>query len=125
MSETVLTYEAYLVNAAKLFKSKGAQVIISSATPDNPWSDGQFSYTANRFVGYAKDAAAAAGATFVDHGAYTADLFQKAGETTTNSYYPKDHVHTSPAGAKVVARAFILAVEAAGGPLKQYITSDT
>lgn len=35
VSETVLTYYTYLVNAATLFQSKGASVIISSATPNN------------------------------------------------------------------------------------------
>ena len=124
VSEIVLTYEAYLVNAAKLFKAKGANVIISTATPDNPWETGTFTYSSNRFVGYCEDAAMASGSTFVDHGLYTADLFRKAGATTVDSYYPHDHTHTSPAGANVVARAFILALEATNSSLKNYITHD-
>ncbi|KZV75970.1 carbohydrate esterase family 12 protein [Peniophora sp. CONT] len=124
VTETVLTYEAYLANAAKTFKAKGANVIISSATPDNPWETGTFTYSANRFVGYAEDAATASGATFVDHGLYTAALYDKAGATTVDSYYPNDHTHTSPAGANVVARAFVLALEATSSSLASYITHD-
>lgn len=124
VAETVLTYEAYLVNAAKIFKSKGATVLLSTATPNNPWEGGSFSYSASRFVQYVSDAASETGTTFVDHGLYTASLFQKAGATTVNSYYPNDHTHTSPAGANVVARAFILALEATSSPLKNYITHD-
>ena len=124
VQETVLTYEAYLVNAAKLFKAKGANVIISTATPNNVWETGTFTYSASRFVGYCEDAATASGSTFVDHGLYTADLYKQAGATTVDSYYPHDHTHTSPAGANVVARAFILALEATSSSLKNYITYD-
>lgn len=124
VSETVLTYEKYLANAANLFKSKGANVIISTATPNNPWESGTFSYSASRFVGYCQAAASATGATFVDHGLYTASLYQKAGATTVDSYYPHDHTHTSPAGATVVARAFVLALEATSSTLKNYVTHD-
>jgi len=123
VSETVQTYYTYLYNAAKLFQSKGATVIISSATPNNVWETGTFTYSANRFVTYASDAAKAAGATFVDHGLYTAQLYKNAGATTVDSYYPNDHTHTSPAGAKVVARAFVLAVKATSSTLGGYLTS--
>ncbi|KZV75972.1 carbohydrate esterase family 12 protein [Peniophora sp. CONT] len=124
VTETVLTYEAYLANAAKTFKAKGANVLISSATPNNPWESGTFSYSAPRFVGYARDAATASGATFIDHGLYTAALYQKAGAATVDSYYPNDHTHTSPDGANLVARAFVLALEATSSTLANYITHD-
>lgn len=124
VTETVQTYYTYLYNAAKLFQSKGASVIISSATPNNVWEGGVYSYSANRFVGYAKDAATASGSTFVDHGLYVADLYYKLGNATVNSFYPNDHTHTSPAGANVVARAFVLGLEATSSSLAGYVTSD-
>ena len=123
VAETVLTYQAYLVNAAKLFKDKGANVIISSQTPNNVWEGGSYAWSSPRFADYAKDAATAAGATYVDHGYYMAALYQKAGSATVNSYYPNDHTHTSPAGAKVAARAFVLALDVTSSTLKSYITS--
>ncbi|KXT16182.1 hypothetical protein AC579_887 [Pseudocercospora musae] len=123
VSETVLTYYTYLVNAAELFQSKGAIVIISSATPNNVWETGDFSYSANRFVTYAMDAAADSGSTFLDHGLYTAQLYKTLGPDAVDAFYPNDHTHTSPEGANVVARAFVLALNATDSGLKDYITS--
>lgn len=37
VAETVLTYPAYQLNAIKLMVAKGAHVILSGPTPDNPW----------------------------------------------------------------------------------------
>lgn len=53
-AETVLTFPAYLQNAARTFKAKGASVIISSQTPHNPYEGGRFQYSASRFVDLAK-----------------------------------------------------------------------
>ena len=75
-------------------------------------------------MGYAQDAAADSGSTFVDHGLYTADLYKNAGAATVDSYYPNDHTHTSAAGANVVARAFVLALEATDSTLADYVTHD-
>jgi rhamnogalacturonan acetylesterase len=80
VNETILTYEAYLANAAKLFESKGASVIISSATPDNPWETHTFVYSTSRFNTFASDAAKNSGSAFVDHALYTADNFKNLGE---------------------------------------------
>ena len=94
------------------------------ATPNNPWESGTFSYGAPSFVGYARDAATASNATFVDHGLYTAVVFQNATEATVDSYFPNGDTNTSPAGANVVAKAFVLALEATDSSLAKYITQD-
>lgn len=124
MTETVLTYPKYLENAAALMIAKGANVILSSPTVDNPWETGSFVYSTSRFVGYASDAATASGSTFVNHELYTADVYKNEGATLVDTYYPYDHTHTSAAGASVVARAFVLALEVTSSTLKSYITSD-
>lgn len=105
----VQTYVTYLTNAAKSLIAKGARVIISSPTPDNPCETGTCSYTPSRFTAYCKDVVANAGtgASFVDHGQYVANEFISLGATTVDSYYPIDHTHTSPIGANVVAAAFM------------------
>ena len=110
VTETVLTFPKYLENATKMFKSKGANVIISSQTPNNVWEGGSYSYSPSRFVGYAKLAAEKAGVHYIDHGAYVADIYKTKGKDVVNSWYPNDHTHTSPAGASVVAQAFFKAV---------------
>ncbi|KAF7117336.1 hypothetical protein CNMCM5793_006085 [Aspergillus hiratsukae] len=123
VTETVLTFPKYLENAVKLFVSKGAKVLISSQTPNNPWESGTFSYSGSRFVGYAQLAAQRAGVDYVDHGAYVADRFKTLGKTTVDSYFPNDHTHTSPAGAIVVANAFLKAVVCTGVNLKDVLTT--
>ncbi|KAJ6072199.1 hypothetical protein N7499_010213 [Penicillium canescens] len=93
VAETVLTFPAYLEKAAKTFKAKGANVLISSQTPNNPWETGTFTYSPSRFVEYARLAAEVAGVSYVDHGAYVADRFETLGLTTVDSYFPLDHTH--------------------------------
>jgi len=114
----VHTFPWYLTQAGKALIAKGAKVIISSQTPNNPWEGGTFFYTdGGRFVQYAKQVASALGsnAQYVDHGAYAADIWHTLGETKTNGFFPQDHTHTSPDGAKIVSQAFFKAVQCAGG----------
>jgi len=125
VTETVLTFPAYLQNAGKAIMAKGGKVIMSSQTPNNPWEGGSFSYTGNRFVTYAELAASRIGATYVDHGQYTANRWQSLGLTTTNSYFPSDHTHTNAKGADVVQAAFVKAVLCACNPLATYLKNTT
>lgn len=110
-------------DAAKMFQSKQAKVVISSQTPNNPWETGTFSYTPSRFVELAKLAAQRAGVDYVDHGAYVADMYKSLGKTTVDSFFPNDHTHTSSTGAEVVAQAFLKAVVCSGARLKEVLTT--
>ncbi|KAF2281577.1 secreted rhamnogalacturonan acetylesteras-like protein [Westerdykella ornata] len=126
---TVLTYPAYLTNAGKALIAKGAKVIISSPTPNNPWEGGSFSYAPGRFTTYSKAVAETLGkenAMFVDHGSYTADIFKTLGKQKVDSFFPNDHTHTSPAGADAVQKAFVKAVLCQGGGfLNGYVRNST
>ncbi|KAL4879303.1 SGNH hydrolase-type esterase domain-containing protein [Aspergillus karnatakaensis] len=122
VAETVLTFPAYIENAANLFLEKGANVLISSQTPNNPWEGGSFAYTPNRFVEYARLAAERAGVEYVDHGAYTASIFESLGGDVVNTFFPNDHTHTNPAGAQVVADAFLKSVVCSGVGFSQILT---
>ena len=122
-SETVLTFPGYIANAAKLFKGKGASVVVSSQTPNNVWESGEYAYEASRFVEYAQRAASVAGVDYVDHGAYVASIYQSLGADTVNGFYPNDHTHTSPEGAQVVADAFLKAVVCGDVALKEALTT--
>ncbi|KAH7077910.1 SGNH hydrolase-type esterase domain-containing protein [Paraphoma chrysanthemicola] len=129
VAETVHTFSWYLTEAGKAIIAKGAKVIISSQTPNNPWETGTFAYTdGGRFVGYARDVAKALGsnAMYVDHGAYTASYFKSIGAAKTNAFFPVDHTHTNPAGADAVSKAFFKGVQCAGGGfLKGYVKNAT
>jgi rhamnogalacturonan acetylesterase len=129
VAETVHTFPYYLTEAGKAMIAKGAKVIISSQTPNNPWESGTFSYSdGGRFVTYAKNVAAALGnnSIYIDHGAYTANYFKSIGKTATDKLFPQDHTHTSPAGADVVAKAFVKGVQCwGGGFLKGFVKNST
>jgi rhamnogalacturonan acetylesterase len=126
--ETVYTFNHYVEAAAKKFIAKGAKVIISSQTPNNMWEGGTYNSAASRFVAYAASAAknVGQGASYVDHFQAVGNMFLKLGNTATNALYPLDHTHTSPAGADLVAQAFVQAVGInlnGVTPLKAYLKS--
>ncbi|KAE8342638.1 hypothetical protein BDV24DRAFT_162169 [Aspergillus arachidicola] len=118
-NETVLMFPAYLENAAKTFKARGANVLISSQTPNNPWQSGSFAYHPTQFVGDAKLAAQRVNVAYVDHGAYVASIYGSLGAEVVDAYFPNDHTHTSPEGARVVAEAFFKAVICDGFALQK------
>jgi len=120
-TEIVRTYEAYLSSAATSMVAKGAHVIISSPTVNNPWETGTFSYTPSRFATFASDAATASGSTYVNHEASVAAMWKALGAQATDADFPQDHTHTSPAGANLVAQSFITALQQTNAPLKAYI----
>jgi len=120
----VQTFPTYLIAAAKLMTAKGAQVIISATTPNNPRETRPFVYSPGGFTTYARDSAPKVGglASFVDHGQYTANIYQTLGGAKINSYFPQDHTHTSAARADVVSKTFVKSVLCAGNiPLAPYV----
>ncbi|KAK4216801.1 Rhamnogalacturonan acetylesterase [Rhypophila decipiens] len=124
--ETVYTYNYYLEKAARSFIAKGANVIISSQTPNNQWEGGSYNGAASRYVAYAAQAAknVGRGASYVDHFQSVSNMYRKLGAQKTNSLYPKDHTHTSPEGSDLSAQAFVQAVSRdlnGPTPLKQYL----
>jgi len=49
-----------------------------------------------------------AGVWYVPHGAYAAQAMKSLGSTKVNAGYPKDHTHTDPFMADVMAKTFTL-----------------
>lgn len=99
------TFNFYIDNAVNALKAKGAIPIISSQTPDNIWN-GSVIAAPPEFVSDAQIAAMQTSVIYVDHYDYVATQYESIGETTVDTFYPMDHLHTSPAGANVVAQAF-------------------
>ncbi|TVY18011.1 Rhamnogalacturonan acetylesterase [Lachnellula arida] len=117
VTETVYTYPAYYRNATRLFRSKGATVVLSPPTPNNPYNntEGIFIYTPGNYTRYAAAVALdlggpAGGVAFVDHGQYVANIYKELGRAVVDNYFPKDHTHTSRIGATVVSQAFVKAL---------------
>ncbi|KAK6523167.1 hypothetical protein TWF694_006062 [Orbilia ellipsospora] len=126
VTETVLTFSAYLEKATNSLKAKGAIVILSSQTPNNPWEGvTTFPSTSNpvRFVPYTETSASRTGVTYVNHWLYSMDLYKRLGASATNAVYPNDHTHTSPTGADYMAQAFIKGLSCGTSTLKSKINT--
>lgn len=121
MSNRVLRY---MEDAATRFKAAGAEVIISSQTPPNPFRQ-RISATPV-YTLYAKAVAEKTGVAFIDHFTLTRDEYLGLGAETVNEMLPSDGIHTTLAGAEAVARSFIRGVLCAGqvNPLYPYVIGD-
>ncbi|KAI1135537.1 carbohydrate esterase family 12 protein [Hypoxylon sp. FL0543] len=111
VQETVLTYPAYYKNAAKLFLDKGAKVILNSPTPNNVCESGTCVSDESRFDYYAWHAAAELASPdvyHVPHKQYAVQAMKNLGPEIVNANYPKDHTHTGPYMADVMAGSFVL-----------------
>ncbi|KAF8078903.1 rhamnogalacturonan acetylesterase [Lyophyllum atratum] len=116
------SFAFYIENAIAPLLAKGAIPIISSVTPDNIWS-GSTIAAGGRFVTYAKSIGTRRNIVYVDHYAYTAQAYNKLGQTQTTSFYPNDHLHTSAAGANVVAQAFVRGLLCGTSTLKSKVNA--
>jgi len=116
------SFAFYIENAVAALLQKGAIPIISSQTPDNIWTNGAIA-APNRFVTYAQSIGTRRNITYVDHYAYTASAYDTLGQTQTTTFYPIDHLHTSPAGALVVAEAFVRGLLCGTNSLKAKVNS--
>ncbi|KIK66096.1 carbohydrate esterase family 12 protein [Collybiopsis luxurians FD-317 M1] len=121
-TEVIHSFNFYITNAAEALISKGAIPIISSQTPDNIW-DGNVLAPPSRFVAYAQEVAGNTSLVYIDHFDYVAQAYEALGETTVNTFYPVDHLHTSPAGANVVAEAFVRGLLCSNSALKKFVNS--
>lgn len=109
---------------------KGAKVIISEQTPNNPWEGGTFAFEPNRFYGLAWLAAEqvggpAAGVYFVPHGRYTAQAWEALGNEAINNGFPQDHTHTDAYLADTAAQAFALGLRCGTSALAESVVNAT
>jgi len=123
--ETVYTFPQYLEWAAANITAKGANVIISSQTPNNPDETGTFVESAARFVAYAKTAASTADVDYVDHDVYAYAAYKALSVSAVDALFPNDHTHTSPEGAALMAQAFVRGLVCGDSALKQYVVNAT
>ncbi|KAH0275903.1 putative rhamnogalacturonan acetylesterase, partial [Aureobasidium melanogenum] len=79
-TETVRTFPWYLEQAATSYLAKGAHVLISSQTPNNPDQSGVFVSSTPRFVDLGRTAATNAKVDYIDHNAYTLAAYKALSE---------------------------------------------
>ncbi|KAJ6519981.1 rhamnogalacturonan acetylesterase [Mycena sanguinolenta] len=119
---TIFSFAFYVENAVNSIKAKGGIPIISSLTPDNIWT-GTTIAAGGRFVGYAQSVGTDTNITYVDHYDYLAQAYNNLGETTVNTFYPIDHLHTNAAGASVAAEAFLRGLLCGTSSLKNFVNA--
>ncbi len=67
----------------------------------------------------------AAGVYYVAHGAYAAQARLRLGADTVTAGYPRDHTHTSPYMADVMARAFVFGLQCGTSDLGRAVVNAT
>ena len=112
---TVHTYGWYLRKYAADAKARGATPLILSPIPRNIWKDGKVGRASNDYGKWAKEAAEAAGAAFIDLNEWVAARYEREGqERVAREYFgATDHTHTTPAGAAVNAACVAEGIRAA------------
>ena len=66
-----------------------------------------------------------AGAYFVPHGAYAAQVMKSLGADVVNANYPNDHTHTSPYLANIMAGAFVYGLTCGTSELGKSTVNET
>lgn len=132
-TEIVQTFVTYLRNATQIFRSLGAQVIIASPTPTNPYDNsasGNYSWVPTLYEWYSwyvvdSLGGPARGIYYVNHGDYGAQALARMGAATADANFPMDNTHTAPWLADVFARAFVLGVKCGTAPLQDWVVNAT
>lgn len=119
--KVVYTYGWYLRKFIRDAKEKGATPIVVSHTPRNKWKDGHIESNATSFGIWARQAAAEAGAVFIDLNAISGKNFQKLGKEKTAPYFKRDHTHSSKSGARLNAASIADGLRRLDCPLKNYL----
>lgn len=136
----------YLRNATQILRSLGAQVIIASPTPTNPYTyyesdddedddessgGGHYSYswvpTVYEWYSWSvvDSLVGEGGVYYVNHGDYGAQALRRLGGAATAANFPMDNTHTAPWLADVFARAFVLGVKCGTAGLQDVVVNAT
>ncbi|MCM3903556.1 MAG: rhamnogalacturonan acetylesterase [Pyrinomonadaceae bacterium] len=104
--EVVHTYGWYMRKFVSDTKAKGATAIVLSLIPRNIWKDGKVVRAGDTYGGWAAEVAKSQGAFFIDLNEIAARQYEAIGqEKVTKEYFPTDHTHTNPSGARLNAES--------------------
>ena len=120
--ETVHSYGWYLRKFVNEAKAKGAIVIIASMIPRNDWKDGKVIRATGSYGKWAAEVASATGAFFIDLNQITADKYDLWGAEKVKAFFPNEHTHTSPEGARINAESVAEGIRKLNHcPLQKYL----
>ncbi|WP_203558290.1 rhamnogalacturonan acetylesterase [Bacteroides sp. 224] len=119
--EVVYTYGWYLRKFIMDAQEKGAIPIVLSHTPRNKWKKGEVERNTETYGRWAKEAAEATGAYFIDLNTISADKLQQMGPDAAAQFFKNDHTHTSLKGARMNAESIIKGLKETDCPLKKLL----
>jgi lysophospholipase L1-like esterase len=105
--EIVHTFGWYMRKFIADTKAKGATPVILSLTVRNIWKDGKVERGSGQFSAWAAIIAKNAQVEFIDLTNLIADKYEQLGEEKVKTMFPKDHTHTSRAGAELNAEIVV------------------
>ncbi|UKM63835.1 rhamnogalacturonan acetylesterase [Flavobacteriaceae bacterium GSB9] len=103
ITEIVHTYGWYMKKMINDVKEKGALPVVLSLTPRNEWPNGIVEQRHDTYVKWAREAAEAEDAIFIDLSNAVAEKYQELGKDKVKDFFPKDHTHTGLEGATFTA----------------------
>jgi lysophospholipase L1-like esterase len=102
--EVVHTFGWYMKKYVADTKAKGATPVVCSLIPRNIWENGKVARASNDYGRWAKEAALAEKAFFIDLNEIIAEKYEALGENEVKTkFFLTDHTHTTEAGAIVNA----------------------
>lgn len=124
--ETVHTYGWYLRKYVADARSSGATAIICSPIPRNDWTDGKVHRAGDSYGQWAREAAAASGAFFIDLNRLVADRYDQMGQGKVKALFPQEHTHTNWDGAVLNAQCVVEGIKSLEEcPLRSYLLPET
>ncbi len=122
--EVVHTYGWYMRKYVSDTIAKGAIPIVCSPIPRKIWKDGKIVRNADNYGGWARQAAAAGKAAFVDLNGIIAQTYDLLGEAQVEPLFADPHTHTSRAGAELNAGCVVAGLKALdGNPLGRFLSA--
>ena len=110
--ETVNTYGWYLRKFIRETKAKGATPAVCSMIPRNEWKEGQVQRADQDFGKWAAEVAQQEGVAFINLNDITARKYEQLGPVEVKKFFPGDHTHTNPAGARLNAESVVDGIRA-------------
>ncbi|HVU23124.1 MAG TPA: GDSL-type esterase/lipase family protein, partial [Opitutus sp.] len=122
--ETVHTFGWYVRKMIADVRAHAATPIVLSLTVRDIWQDGKVERGSGDYREWDRALAAAEGVEFVDLTRIIADEYQELGEAKVKEFFPRDHTHTSPAGADFNAAAVVTGLKGLrDGPWKKFLSA--
>lgn len=105
--EVVHTFGWTLRKYIREARERGATPIVSTTTVRNIWRGGRVERGMGSMREWALQVAREEGALFLDHSNITADRYEALGRQAVAAFFPRDHTHTSTAGAVLNAETLV------------------